>query len=114
MSHLSHKLRWNYLDINNEKSREHFSQLFVRTMEQFKSTSKDKPNYYIPEWPTEKEENFDIDHDVTLYEMYEIQSKCGIITYLIHNYLELNLLLTNQSQSIDQLILVPIIDNYST
>jgi hypothetical protein len=46
--------------------------------------------------------------------MYEIQSKCGIITYLIHNYLELNLLLTNQSQSIDQLILVPIIDNYST
>ena len=50
MAHLSHKLLWHYLDIDNIKSREYFSQIFVKTLEEFKSTSKDKPNYYIPGW----------------------------------------------------------------
>ncbi len=89
MAHLSHKLRWADLDIDNETSREHFARVFVATLREFHDTTKDEPNLFVDGWghlPNDPEHR-------ACTTLYERQSVAGIVTSLLRNYIELNLAL---------------------
>jgi len=101
MTHLSHKLRWGNLKLDDLKSQEHFAKVFVNTLEEFKSTSSDKPNYNIPSWPDDTDNLTDTEiedaklHHPEFYELFEHFSMGGVITHLLRNYLAMNLLLSD-------------------
>ena len=102
MSHLSHKFRWSSLNIEDEKQCLHFARIFANVLQEFHATSRDKPNYYNDGWPddvdsyTATEKRDAIYHEVNGYDLYECQSMGGIINYLVHDYIEVNLILTDR------------------
>lgn len=80
----------------------YFAKAFMAALDEFKSTSQDKPNIYVRGWPNDPDNpaesaevtGVDLYHRPWWYgQWFEIQSGGGLITYLLHIYLKINLLL---------------------
>ncbi len=89
MTHLSHKLGWARLDIDNTSSLEHFARVFTQTLREFHATSSAAPNIFTDGWGFDPPDLNHHAYDV----LFERFSTAGIVTSLLRTYLELNLTL---------------------